>query len=64
MPRLAPKLCVGNGLDARWLPHDERVARDYLADPRVHDRISPRLAKFIESAGPSTLAAAADICGR
>ena len=59
MPRLAPKLCVGNGLDARWLSHDEGVVRDYLSDPWVHDRISPRLARFIESAGPATLAAAA-----
>ncbi len=59
MPRLAANLCVGNGLEARWLSHDEGVVRDYLADPRVHDRISARLAKFIESAGPATLAAAA-----
>ncbi len=59
MPRLAPNLCVGNGLDARWLSHDDGVVRDYLADPLVHDRISPRLGKFIESTGPATLAAAA-----
>lgn len=59
MPRLAPNLCVGNGLDARYLSHDERVVSDYLADPRVHDRISPRLGKFIAGAGPATLAAAA-----
>lgn len=58
MPRLAPDLCVGNGLDARRLSHDAGVVRDYLADPQVHDRISPRLGKFIESAGPATLAAA------
>lgn len=59
MPHLAPKLCVGNGLDARWLSHDEQVVRDYLADPQVHDRISPRLGKFIADAGPATLAVAA-----
>ncbi len=59
MPRLAPNLCVGNGLDLRGLSHDERVVRDYRADRLVHDRISPRLGKFIESAGPATLAAAA-----
>ncbi|MEP6964387.1 MAG: lysophospholipase, partial [Polaromonas sp.] len=58
MPGLAPNLCVGNGLDARWLSHDERVVSDYRADPRVHDRISARLGKFIASAGPATLAAA------
>ena len=58
MPRLVPHLCVGNGLDARWLSHDECVVRDYLADPQVHDRISARLGKFIATAGPATLAAA------
>lgn len=59
MPHLAPNLCVANGLDARWLSHDAGVVRDYRSDPWVHDRISPRLGKFIESAGPATLAAAA-----
>ncbi len=59
MPHLAPDLCVGNGLEARWLSHHAGVGRDYLSDPLVHDRISLRLGKFIEGAGPATLAAAA-----
>jgi len=59
MPRLAPDFCVGNGLDPRYLSHDPEVARKYTSDRLVHDRISPRLGKFIATAGPATVAAAA-----
>ena len=59
MPTLAPNLCVGNGLDARYLSHDPKVVQRYLADRRVHDKISPRLGRFIADAGPATVAAAA-----
>ncbi len=59
MPRLAPDLCVGNGLDARYISHDEEVVKKYFTDRLVHDRISPRLGKFIATAGPATVAAAA-----
>ena len=55
---LAPNLCVSHGLDARYISHDERVVRAYLADRLVHNRISPRLGQFIASAGPATVAAA------
>lgn len=58
MRRLAPDWAVGNGLEVRYLSHDERVLRQYRLDPRVHDRISARLAQFIASAGPATLAVA------
>ena len=59
MPRLMPNFCVSNGLDARYLSHDERVIKVYMADRLVHDRISARLGKFIATAGPATVAAAA-----
>ncbi len=59
MPALAPNLSVGNGLDARYLSHDPKVVQHYLADRRVHDKISPRLGRFIADAGPATVAAAA-----
>ena len=59
MPKLAPDLCVGNGLDARYISHDEEVVKKYFADRQVHNRISPRLGKFIATAGPATVAAAA-----
>lgn len=58
-PQLAPNLCVSNGLDPRYLSHNPVVVKNYLADPLVHNRISPRLGKFIATAGPATLAAAA-----
>ena len=59
LPRIAPNLRVGNGLDARYLSHDDAVVRAYLADPLCHDRISARLARFIAEAGPATVARAA-----
>ena len=58
-PRLAPNLRVGNGLDARYLSHDGQVVSKYLADPLVHHKISARLGRFIATAGPATVAAAA-----
>jgi alpha-beta hydrolase superfamily lysophospholipase len=59
MPKLAPHLCVDNGLDPNYLSHDPEVVRKYLTDRQVHNRISPRLGKFIATAGPATIAAAA-----
>ena len=51
VPRIAPNLAVSNGLDPQYLSHDPRVVRDYVNDPRVHDRITGRLARFIEDEG-------------
>ncbi len=59
LPRLAPNLRVGNGLDARYLSHDPAVVAAYQRDPLCHDRISGRLARFIAEGGPATLARAA-----
>ena len=59
MPRLAPNLCIGNGLNPRYISHDEDVVVKYQADRLVHDRISPRLGSFIATAGPATVEAAA-----
>ena len=58
-PRLAPNLCIGNGLNPRYISHDEAVVRQYQADRLVHNRISPRLGSFIATAGPATVEAAA-----
>jgi alpha-beta hydrolase superfamily lysophospholipase len=52
LPRIAPNLTVGNGLDPNYVSHDPAVVRAYQADPRVHDRISARLARFIADGGP------------
>ncbi|MGH8821688.1 MAG: lysophospholipase, partial [Rhodoferax sp.] len=58
LPKVAPNLRVGKGLDTRFLSHDPAVEAAYRADPRVHDRIAARLALFIAEAGPATLAQA------
>ena len=49
--RLAPDLAVGNGLKPAWVSRDAAVVRAYVADPLVHDRITPRLARFILDGG-------------
>jgi alpha-beta hydrolase superfamily lysophospholipase len=58
LPALLPDLRVGNGLNARYLSHDEAVVKAYLNDPQVHDRIAARLARFIADEGPATVAQA------
>lgn len=44
---LAPDLAVHNGLKPEWISRDPKVVAAYTADPLVHDRITPRLARFI-----------------
>jgi alpha-beta hydrolase superfamily lysophospholipase len=55
---VAPDLALSNGLDASRLSHSKAVVEDYVQDPLVHDRISARLARFIDENGPLALAAA------
>jgi alpha-beta hydrolase superfamily lysophospholipase len=59
IPRVAPTLAVGNGLDPEFLSHDPQVVAAYRADPLVHDRISGRLAAFIPATGAQVVARAA-----
>ena len=51
LPHVLPNLRVGNGLDTQWLSHDPAVVHAYRQDPRVHDRISARLAAFLTGEG-------------
>ena len=51
LPRVAPNLTVGNGVDPDFISHDPEVVAAYKADPKVHDRISGRLARFIAGSG-------------
>lgn len=60
LPRLAPNLAMGNGLNPRYLSHDPQVAEDYRTDPLVHDRITAQLARFIVDTGPAVLERARD----
>ena len=59
VPRLAPNLTVSNGVDPQYLSHDRRIVQQYLNDTRVHDRISGRLARFMEEEGGLVRARAA-----
>ncbi len=57
--RLAPDLAVGNGLKPDWISRDPAVVKAYLADSLVHDRITPKLARFIADNGAFVRAHAA-----
>jgi alpha-beta hydrolase superfamily lysophospholipase len=48
---LAPNLAVGNGLDPAWVSRDPAVVKAYVDDPLVHDRVSPRLVRFMVDGG-------------
>lgn len=52
LPKLAPNLRVGNGLNPEYISHDHAEIAEYQQDPLVHDRISARLAGFIAEQGP------------
>ncbi len=58
--RLAPNLAVSNGLKPEWISRDMQVVRNYAADPLVHDRVTPRLARFIVDGGEVVAERAAD----
>jgi alpha-beta hydrolase superfamily lysophospholipase len=58
LPKLFPNLRVGNGLNASYISHDPAVVAAYQSDKLVHNRISARLARFIATAGPATVALA------
>ncbi len=44
---LAPNLAVGNGLKPAWISRDPAVVEAYTNDARVHDRVTPKLVRFI-----------------
>ena len=56
LPRLAPHFSRGSGVKPDFISHDRAVVAAYRADPRVHDRLSMRLARFIVDAGPRVVA--------
>lgn len=51
MMSLKPEQALPNGLKAEWLTRDAAAVAAYRADPLVHDRITPRLLRFIVDAG-------------
>ncbi|MGZ5252206.1 MAG: alpha/beta hydrolase [Caldimonas sp.] len=48
---LTPNLAVANGLKPEWISRDPVIVAAYEADPLVHDRIAPRLARFVVDGG-------------
>ena len=48
---LAPGLAVGNGLKPGWISRAPAVVAAYVSDPLVHDRVTPRLVRFILDGG-------------
>jgi alpha-beta hydrolase superfamily lysophospholipase len=48
---LTPNLAVNNGLKPEWISRDPAVVAAYVADPLVHDRVAPRLVRFIVDGG-------------
>ena len=53
---LAPNLALGNGLRPEWVSRDPAVVAAYVADPLNHDRVTPRLVRFIVYGGALALA--------
>ena len=58
--RLAPSSSLSNGLKPAWISRDAQVVQRYVADPLVHDRVTPRLARFIVDGGAVVAARAGD----
>lgn len=57
--RIAPNFAVGNGLKPDWVSRDPAVVTAYVDDPLVHDRVSPKLVRFIVDGGEFVRAHAA-----
>jgi alpha-beta hydrolase superfamily lysophospholipase len=58
--RIAPNLALGNGLKPAWISRDAQVVRRYVEDRLVHDRVTPRLARFIVDGARAVAERAAD----
>jgi alpha-beta hydrolase superfamily lysophospholipase len=52
---LAPNLAVNNGLKPEWISRDPAVVQAYTADPLVHERVTPKLVRFIVDGGQLVL---------
>ena len=56
---LAPNAALGNGLKPEWVSRDPAVVAAYVDDPLVHDRVSPKLVRFMVDAGAAVRSRAA-----
>jgi alpha-beta hydrolase superfamily lysophospholipase len=48
---LAPNLAISNGLSPQWVSRDPATVKAYVDDPLVHDRVTPRLVRFMVDGG-------------
>lgn len=55
MKRLAPHLCVDNGLNPQWVARDPEAVKRYQQDPLVHRQISAALAQWIIDNGQACM---------
>jgi alpha-beta hydrolase superfamily lysophospholipase len=55
---LAPDLRLSNGLKPEWISRDPAVVAAYRSDPLVHDRVSPRVVRFLVDAAAQVQAMA------
>ena len=55
LARVLPNLPLRSGLKAEKLSHDAQVGIDYRNDPLCSNRVTPRLADFIFSAGAACI---------
>lgn len=51
MLKIAPNLALNNGLSVSGLSRNEEVIEAYQQDELVHEKVTPRLAQYILSAG-------------
>ena len=54
----APNVAFETGLQIDFISGDQQVVDDYKSDPLIHDRITPRLAKFVLNAAKESIEAA------
>ncbi|MBT9455704.1 MAG: lysophospholipase [Burkholderiaceae bacterium] len=52
---IAPHLAVGNGLKPAWISRDPAVVAAYVADPLVHNRVTPTLVRMMADQGEEVL---------
>ena len=52
---IAPNVGLGNGLKPEWICRNPAVVKAYVDDPLVHDRVSPRLVRFIVDGGQQVI---------
>ena len=58
LAKIAPSFTIANGLPSDAISHDPSEVTAYRADPFVHDRVSGRLAQFVDASGAAVLAVA------